>query len=67
MSRRARALVGLNRLEEAREALVDGLQFEPNDKVGRISGRSNVEVIADRQELNAFLSELDEKIAEADA
>lgn len=23
----------MDRLEEAREALVDGLQFEPNDKV----------------------------------
>lgn len=31
--RKARALVGLDRLEEARDALVDGLQFEPNDKV----------------------------------
>lgn len=24
--------MGLNRLEDARQALVDGLQFEPNDK-----------------------------------
>ena len=24
----------MDRVEEAREALVDGLQFEPNDKVG---------------------------------
>lgn len=31
--RKSRALVGLGRLEEARQALVDGLQFEPNDKV----------------------------------
>jgi hypothetical protein len=31
--RKARALVGLDRLEEARDALIDGLQFEPNDKV----------------------------------
>lgn len=31
--RKARALVGLGRHEEARQALVDGLQFEPNDKV----------------------------------
>ncbi|CAD6566132.1 MAG: hypothetical protein TREMPRED_002199 [Tremellales sp. Tagirdzhanova-0007] len=30
--RKSRALVGLGRLEEARQALVDGLQFEPNDK-----------------------------------
>lgn len=30
--RRARALVGLNRIEEARDAIVDGLQFEPDDK-----------------------------------
>lgn len=30
--RKARALVGMDRLEEAREALVDGLQFEPSDK-----------------------------------
>ncbi|KAK4689780.1 translocation protein SEC72, partial [Tremellales sp. Uapishka_1] len=30
--RKSRALVGLGRLEEARDALVDGLQFEPNDK-----------------------------------
>jgi len=32
--RKARALVGLDRLEEARDALIDGLQFEPEDKVG---------------------------------
>ncbi|EIW68708.1 hypothetical protein TREMEDRAFT_23695, partial [Tremella mesenterica DSM 1558] len=31
--RKARALVGLDRLEDARDALVDGLQFEPDDKV----------------------------------
>ncbi|KAK8846756.1 hypothetical protein IAR55_005844 [Kwoniella newhampshirensis] len=30
--RKARALVGLERLEEARQALIDGLQYEPNDK-----------------------------------
>ncbi|GFZ49154.1 hypothetical protein JCM24511_06904 [Saitozyma sp. JCM 24511] len=30
--RKARALVGLNRFEDARQAIVDGLQFEPNDK-----------------------------------
>lgn len=30
--RKARALVGLGRLEAARDAVVDGLQFEPNDK-----------------------------------
>jgi hypothetical protein len=33
-SRKARALVGMDRLEEARDALIDGLQFEPQDKVG---------------------------------
>ncbi|KAI9635493.1 uncharacterized protein MKK02DRAFT_44183 [Dioszegia hungarica] len=44
--RKARALVGLNRVEDARDALVDGLQFEPEDK-----------------ELNAFLKEIDEKLA----
>lgn len=37
--RKARALVGLDRLEEARDALVDGLQFEPNDKV-RVHSRT---------------------------
>lgn len=31
--RKARALVGMDRLEEAKDALIDGLQFEPNDKV----------------------------------
>ena len=35
--RKARALLGMDRLEEAREALVDGLQFEPNDKASRLS------------------------------
>ncbi|WVR04417.1 hypothetical protein IAU60_001419 [Kwoniella sp. DSM 27419] len=30
--RKARALVGLERLEEARQALIDGMQYEPNDK-----------------------------------
>jgi translocation protein SEC72 len=31
--RRARALVGLGRFEEAHDAIIDGLQFEPEDKV----------------------------------
>ncbi|KAL7420049.1 hypothetical protein Q5752_005014 [Cryptotrichosporon argae] len=30
--RKARALVGLNRFEDAQQAIVDGLQFEPEDK-----------------------------------
>ncbi|EKD01675.1 hypothetical protein A1Q2_04046 [Trichosporon asahii var. asahii CBS 8904] len=30
--RRARALAGMGRLEEARQAIVDGLQFEPDEK-----------------------------------
>jgi len=30
--RKAKALIGLERLEDARQALIDGLQFEPNDK-----------------------------------
>jgi translocation protein SEC72 len=33
MVRKARALVELGRLKEARQAIVDGLQFEPDDKV----------------------------------
>lgn len=37
MRRKARALIGLNRFEEARQAAVDGLQYEPNDKVCDIS------------------------------
>jgi hypothetical protein len=36
MTRKSRALVGLGRLEEARDALIDGLQFEPEDKVGLV-------------------------------
>ncbi|ORX34371.1 hypothetical protein BD324DRAFT_583396 [Kockovaella imperatae] len=31
--RKARALLGLERLEDARQAIIDGLQFEPNDDV----------------------------------
>lgn len=34
--RKSRALVGLGRLEEARQALIDGLQFEPEDKVSSV-------------------------------
>ena len=34
--RKSRALVGLGRLEEARQALIDGLQFEPADKVSDV-------------------------------
>ncbi|WWC67668.1 uncharacterized protein I206_101579 [Kwoniella pini CBS 10737] len=30
--RKARALVGLERFEDAKQALIDGLQYEPNDK-----------------------------------
>ncbi|WVQ84042.1 hypothetical protein IAT38_006187 [Cryptococcus sp. DSM 104549] len=30
--RKARALVGLERFEDARQAIIDGLQYEPNDK-----------------------------------
>lgn len=33
--RKAKALVGLNQLEDAREALLLGLQFEPTNEVRR--------------------------------
>lgn len=31
--RKARALVGLEQYEDAKQAVIDGLQYEPNDKV----------------------------------
>jgi len=62
--RKARALVGLDRLEEARDALVDGLQFEPDDKVGTASCDTDS---ADPKELNSFLKEIDARLAEEDA
>ena len=61
--RKARALVGMDRLEEARDALIDGLQFEPQDKV-RLRFSEATELI--RQELNTFLEELDGKLKEAE-
>ena len=61
--RKARALVGMDRLEEARDALIDGLQFEPQDKV-RLRFSEVTELI--RQELNTFLEELDGKLKEAE-
>jgi len=53
----------MDRLEEARDALIDGLQFEPQDKV-RLRFSEATELI--RQELNTFLEELDGKLKEAE-
>ena len=53
-SRKARALVGLSRLEEARDALVDGLQFEPNDKVSRLVMGNSASAFADPAGVECF-------------
>lgn len=53
-SRKARALVGLSRLEEARDALVDGLQFEPNDKVSRLAMGNSASASADPAGVERF-------------
>lgn len=52
--RKARALVGLSRLEEARDALVDGLQFEPNDKVSRLAMGNSASASADPAGVERF-------------
>jgi tetratricopeptide (TPR) repeat protein len=55
--RKAKALVGLGRLEEAQEAISLGLQFEPNNAV---SLPSCVFLVSDHhtQELNGYMAEL---------
>ena len=71
VNRKSRALVGLGRLEEARDAVVDGLQFEPTDKASATSqaGRIRDEIapLTDVQELNTFLKEIDEKLEAEEA
>jgi hypothetical protein len=49
-------------VEEAREALIDGLQFEPEDKVSSLRLIVGVGQLI-LQELNAFLKEIDATIA----
>lgn len=63
---RARALVGLGRFEEARDAVVDGLQFEPDEKV-RLCIERQEEKIANLQDLNSYLEEVNELIRRKDA
>nr|ODO01031.1 translocation protein SEC72 [Cryptococcus depauperatus CBS 7855] len=66
--RKARALVGLERHEEARQAIIDGMQYEPHDKV--FMSYTYEELFLLRlamQELNSFLEEIDQKIQEANA
>lgn len=60
----------MDRLEEAREALVDGLQFEPNDKASQVvltrywcPGPPMLTM----QELNSFFEEIDAKLKEMEA
>ncbi|OCF37583.1 translocation protein SEC72 [Kwoniella heveanensis BCC8398] len=76
--RKARALVGLERLEDARQALIDGMQYEPNDKVRDVKCRmmwdSSYPVFGaytplegKQHELNNFLKEIDEKLRQAEA
>lgn len=64
---RARALVGLGRFEEARDAIVDGLQFEPDEKVRLVNPLTSTLPLADRKDLNNYLVDVEELIRRQDA
>lgn len=63
-------MVGLEQYEDAKQAVIDGLQYEPNDKVRLFFFKFFTllffSLTRKSKELNNFLQEIEEKIKEAD-
>lgn len=61
--RKAKALVQLGQIEEAKEAISLGLQFEPNNTVRHVHILSDIYLTFPPQELSGYMLELDNMLA----
>ena len=68
--RKGKALAGMGRLEEAKEALLLGLQFDPSAEVSPVNGRLaglEADWIVPLQDLQAAAMEIDQRLREREA
>lgn len=65
--RKAKALIGLGALTEARDAIALGLAFEPNNEVCMYGYMPHTQLKSALQEMNQFMSEIQDRIKKAES